>query len=74
VQGAGAALATPAALALLTTTFPPGPERTRALGIWTAAAPVGGATGLLLGGGPTEALGWPWIFPSTCPWRRARWH
>ena len=67
LQGAGAALATPAALALVTTTFPEGRERTRALGIWTAAAPVGGATGLLLGGALTQGLGWPAIFLVNVP-------
>jgi MFS family permease len=66
-QGAGAALAAPAALALVTTMFAPGPERTRALGIWTAAAPVGGAAGLLLGGALTQGLGWPWIFLVNIP-------
>ncbi len=67
VQGVGAALATPAALALVTTTFPDGPERTRALGIWTAAAPVGGAAGLLVGGALTQGLGWPAIFLVNVP-------
>jgi EmrB/QacA subfamily drug resistance transporter len=67
LQGAGAALATPAALALVTTTFPDGPERTRALGIWTAAAPVGGAAGLLVGGALTQGLGWPAIFLVNVP-------
>jgi EmrB/QacA subfamily drug resistance transporter len=66
-QGAGAALATPAALALVTTMFPEGPERTRALGIWTAAAPVGGAAGLLLGGALTQGLGWQWVFLVNVP-------
>jgi EmrB/QacA subfamily drug resistance transporter len=67
LQGTGAALATPAALALVTTTFPVGPERTRALGVWTAAAPVGGAAGLLLGGVLTQAFGWPAVFLVNVP-------
>jgi EmrB/QacA subfamily drug resistance transporter len=67
LQGAGAALATPAALALVTTAFADGRARTRALGIWTAAAPVGGATGLLVGGALTQALGWPAIFLVNVP-------
>jgi uncharacterized membrane protein len=67
LQGTGAALATPAALALVTTTFPAGPERTRALGVWTAAAPVGGAAGLLLGGALTQAFGWPAVFLVNVP-------
>jgi MFS family permease len=52
----------PAALSLLTTMFAPGPERAWALGIWTAAAAGGGASGFFLGGVITEALGWQWIF------------
>ena len=67
LQGTGAALATPAALALVTTGFPDGPERTRALGVWTAAAPVGGAAGLLLGGVLTQGLGWPAVFLVNVP-------
>jgi EmrB/QacA subfamily drug resistance transporter len=62
LQGAGAAVAVPAALSLLTTTFPKGPERARALGVWTAAAAGGGVTGFFLGGVLTGTLGWPWVF------------
>jgi EmrB/QacA subfamily drug resistance transporter len=62
VQGLGAAMVVPAALSLLTTMFAPGPERAWALGIWTAAAAGGGASGFFLGGVITEALGWQWIF------------
>lgn len=61
-QGLAAAMVVPAALSLLTTTFAPGPERAWALGIWTAAAAGGGASGFFLGGVITEALGWQWIF------------
>src|SRR6266536_1458348 len=67
VQGLGAAVAVPAALSLLTTTFPEGPARTRALGIWTAAAAGGGVTGFFLGGVLTGALGWPWVFLVNVP-------
>src|SRR6266540_3988999 len=56
LQGLGAAVAVPAALSLLTTTFPDGPERTRALGVWTAAAAGGGVTGFFLGGVLTGTL------------------
>ncbi|MET7759219.1 MFS transporter [Streptomyces sp. NPDC005389] len=62
VQGLGAAAVAPAALALLTGLFPPGPERGRALGVWGAVSGAGGAAGVLLGGALTQAWGWPWIF------------
>ena len=50
LQGLGAALASPAALALITTTFPAGPARNRAFAIYAAMSGVGAAVGLLLGG------------------------
>ena len=50
LQGLGAAMISPAALAILTTTFREGAERNKALGIWGAIAGVGGAVGVLLGG------------------------
>src|SRR6476619_6305816 len=50
LQGLGAALASPAALALITTTFPAGPMRNRAFAIYAAMSGVGAAVGLLLGG------------------------
>ncbi|MEW6583922.1 MAG: MFS transporter, partial [Actinomycetota bacterium] len=62
LQGLGAALVSPAALSIVTSTFPDGRERTRALGIWAAIAVGGGAVGLLLGGILTEYLSWRWIF------------
>jgi EmrB/QacA subfamily drug resistance transporter len=62
LQGLGAALVSPAALAIVTTTFPDGPARARALGVWAAIAVGGGAVGLLLGGILTEYLSWRWIF------------
>jgi EmrB/QacA subfamily drug resistance transporter len=62
VQGLGAALVSPAALSIVTTTFREGTERTRAMGVWAAIAVGGGAVGLLLGGILTDALSWPWIF------------
>jgi len=62
VQGLGAALVSPAALSLLTTTFREGAERNRALAAWTAVASAGGAVGLLLSGFITEFLGWSWVF------------
>jgi MFS family permease len=67
VQGVGAAVVAPAALSLLTTTFTEGAERERALGVWTAAAAGGGATGFLLGGVLTQALGWRSVFLVNVP-------
>ena len=62
LQGLGAALVSPAALAIVTTTFAEGRERTRALGIWSAIAAGGGAVGLALGGLLTDTLSWRWVF------------
>ena len=67
LQGLGAALVSPAALSIITTTFADGPERTRALGVWSAIAAGGGAFGLLLGGILTDALSWEWIFLVNVP-------
>src|SRR3954447_19618674 len=62
VQGLGGALLSPAALSIITTTFPEGGERNRALGVWGAVAGAGGAAGVLLGGVLTDSLGWEWVF------------
>jgi EmrB/QacA subfamily drug resistance transporter len=62
LQGIGAALMTPAALSILMTTFPEGPERNKALGAWGAVGASGGTIGLLVGGVLTETIGWEWIF------------
>ena len=62
LQGLGAALLSPAALSILTTTFAEGRERNLALGIWGAASGSAGAAGVLLGGALTSALSWSWIF------------
>src|SRR3954462_746235 len=62
VQGLGGALLSPAALSIITTTFPEGSERNRALGVWGAVAGAGGAAGVLLGGILTDSLGWEWVF------------
>src|SRR6266567_2696305 len=62
LQGLGAALLSPAALSILTTTFREGRERNLALGVWGAASGSGGAAGVLLGGVLTSAFGWSWIF------------
>ncbi|HET6738202.1 MAG TPA: MFS transporter [Kribbella sp.] len=58
VQGVGAATLAPAALALLTATFPSGRERVRAFGIWSATNAAGGAIGVLIGGLLTQYVSW----------------
>src|ERR1700728_4097026 len=61
VQGLGAAIVSPAALSIITTTFSEGAERNRALGVWGAVAGAGGAAGVLLGGILTSGLRWRWV-------------
>ncbi|MGW1893024.1 MFS transporter [Streptomyces sp. NPDC002004] len=61
LQGVGGAIASPTALALITTTFPEGPERNRAFGVFAAVSAGGGAIGLLTGGMLTEWLDWRWV-------------
>jgi EmrB/QacA subfamily drug resistance transporter len=67
LQGVGAALATPAALALITSLFPPGAERVRALSIWAALSGLGFAVGILLGGVITDLASWRWVFLINVP-------
>ncbi|MFD5078527.1 MFS transporter [Streptomyces sp. NPDC058371] len=66
-QGVGAAAAAPAALGMLTTTFPEGPRRVRALGVWSAVNAAGGALGVLAGGLLTEYAGWRWVMLVNLP-------
>jgi EmrB/QacA subfamily drug resistance transporter len=66
-QGLGAALVSPAALSIITTTVPEGPDRARALGAFAAISGGGGAVGLLLGGFLTDALSWQWVFLINIP-------
>jgi EmrB/QacA subfamily drug resistance transporter len=61
VQGLGAAIVSPAALSIITTTFAEGSERNRALGVWGAMTGAGGAAGVLLGGILTSGLNWRWV-------------
>src|SRR3954466_16117652 len=62
LQGLGAAIISPAALSIITTTFEEGAERNKALGIWGAIGGGGAAVGVLAGGVLTKYLGWEWIF------------
>ena len=62
LQGLGAALISPAALSIISTTFAEGKERARALGVWAAIAIGGSAFGLVLGGWLTQDFSWNWIF------------
>jgi EmrB/QacA subfamily drug resistance transporter len=67
LQGFGAAIITPAALAILMTTFSEGRERNMALGVWGAVGAFGAVAGVLLGGILTDALSWEWIFYINVP-------
>jgi EmrB/QacA subfamily drug resistance transporter len=62
VQGVGAAIISPSALSIVSTTFEEGAERNKALGIWGAVGGSGAAVGVVLGGVLTKYLGWEWIF------------
>ena len=67
IQGLGAAIISPAALSILTTTFPEGSERNTALGAWGAVGAFGAVAGVLLGGVLTDLLSWEWIFFVNAP-------
>ncbi|HEX2292263.1 MAG TPA: DHA2 family efflux MFS transporter permease subunit, partial [Gaiellaceae bacterium] len=67
LQGLGAAIITPAALSILTTTFSEGRERNAALGVWGAVGAFGAVAGVLLGGILTDLLSWEWIFYINVP-------
>jgi MFS family permease len=67
VQGAGAALVAPAALSLITTSFPPGPGRTRAIGLYGSMASVGFVSGQVLGGVLVEWTSWRAVFLVNVP-------
>jgi predicted MFS family arabinose efflux permease len=66
-QGVGSAAATPATLAVLTTTFPEGPQRLRALRVWSGVNAAGGALGVLAGGLLTQYAGWRWVMLINLP-------
>jgi EmrB/QacA subfamily drug resistance transporter len=61
VQGIGGAMVAPTALALITTTFPEGPRRNRAMGVYSAMSGGGAAIGLVAGGLLTTYLSWRWV-------------
>ncbi|KAG0224990.1 hypothetical protein BGW42_004722 [Actinomortierella wolfii] len=65
LQGMGAGFTIPSALAILTTTFPVGPERTRALAVFGGSGSIGAVVGVLLGGILGDTIGWRWIFRLT---------
>ncbi|MFD3593532.1 MFS transporter [Nocardia sp. NPDC058640] len=62
LQGIAAAVMTPTAMAVLMHSFAEGPERNKALGIWTGVGAFGATAALLIGGPITDGLGWEWIF------------
>jgi EmrB/QacA subfamily drug resistance transporter len=67
LQGFGAAIVSPAALSILTTTFAEGKERNTALGAWGGVGAFGAVAGVLLGGILTDLLSWQWIFFVNAP-------
>ena len=67
VQGAGAAIVAPAALSLITTGFPEGPERTRAIGLYGSVASVGFVSGQVLGGVLVQFTSWRAVFLVNVP-------
>ena len=62
IQGVGAAIMTPTALSIISTTFPEGAERNKALGIWGGLGGIGATAAWLIGGPIVDGPGWEWIF------------
>ena len=62
VRGAGAAIMTPTALSIISTSFTEGSEPNKALGIWGALGGIGATTAWLIGGPLVDGPGWRWIF------------
>jgi len=73
LQGVGGALAAPAALSLLTSRFAEGPERVRAIGLYTTVSAAGGAMGLVAGGILTQVASWRWVMFVNVPIGLAIW-
>ncbi|GGN48906.1 MFS transporter [Streptomyces albiflavescens] len=67
VQGVSAAVMAPTALSLLLNTFEEGPERNKALAIWSGSGGFGATAALLIGGPLTDVLGWQWVFFLNAP-------
>ncbi len=67
IQGAGAAIVAPAALSLITTSFPEGPERTRAIGLYGAVSSIGFVSGQVLGGVLVQFTSWRAVFLVNVP-------
>lgn len=67
IQGAGSALIAPAALTLLMMLFGGTSDLPKAFAVYGAAAPIGGAAGVFIGGVLTEYTSWPWVFYATIP-------
>ena len=67
LQGIGGAIVSPTSLSIVSSSFAEGRERNRALGLWTAAAGLGGTSGAILGGVLTSGLGWASIFVINIP-------
>jgi len=67
LQGAGEAVALPAAMATIVLLFPEGPRRSRALSVWAAVASCGLVLGFALSGIITAHLGWRWVFLVSVP-------
>jgi EmrB/QacA subfamily drug resistance transporter len=67
LQGFAGAIVSPATLAIITSAFPAGAARNRALGMWGAVGALGASSGALLGGVLTQLVGWPAIFAINLP-------
>ncbi|WP_031162331.1 MFS transporter [Streptosporangium roseum] len=67
VQGAGSAMASPAAMSMITLLYPGPEERAKALGIWGGIAALGGTSGLVLSGALTDLVSWRGIFLINLP-------